>query len=73
MSLYELLAKSHPSIERGKVWCKSCDLASIVNPAHCLQHGWPKCCGETMTIDSPQKRAAMAKASAKSKNAQEET
>jgi len=24
MGLYDNLAKSHPSLERGQVWCKKC-------------------------------------------------
>ena len=26
-----------------------------------LRHGWPKCCGYTMTIDSPEDQARLAK------------
>jgi hypothetical protein len=62
MTIYTTLAKSHPSIERGKVWCKTCKRMQRVDPAQCLQSGWPKCCGYTMTIDSPQKRTALARA-----------
>lgn len=53
MKIHELLAKSHPSIERGRVWCKKCGKTQKVNPTQCLQYGWPECCGETMTIDKP--------------------
>jgi hypothetical protein len=52
------MAKSHPNLERGKVWCTVCGRMERVDAAHCLRHGWPKCCGYTMTIDSPQWRAA---------------
>lgn len=51
--MYKTLAKSHPSIERGKVWCRTCGREERVNPARCLRNGWPKCCGYTMTIDHP--------------------
>ena len=47
---------SHPSLSRGQVWCKRCGRSEKVNSANCLRTGWPKCCGETMTIDSPEER-----------------
>lgn len=46
-----------PQIKRGLVWCKTCGREQKVNGADCLRDGWPKCCGHTMTIDSPQERA----------------
>ena len=58
MSIHKTLANVHPSIARGLVWCKSCRRKQAVDPAECFAHGWPRCCGETMTIDSPQQRAA---------------
>ena len=51
--MYEQMAKSHPSLERGMVWCKECGRSEKVDSADCLQNGWPKCCGYTMTIDDP--------------------
>jgi len=51
--LYDKLAKCHPSIERGVVWCKACGRSQRVDPARCLRHGWPECHGEAMTIDHP--------------------
>lgn len=33
------------------VWCRDCGRSQNINPAECLQKGWPKCCGYTMTID----------------------
>lgn len=54
MTLYKKLAKSHPSIERGKVWCKTCKREEKADPAFSMKHGWPECCGHTMTIDHPQ-------------------
>jgi hypothetical protein len=43
--------ESMPGINR--VWCRKCGRSEPVDPAHCLAHGWPKCCGATMTIDQP--------------------
>jgi len=54
----ESIAKTHPSLARGKVWCTSCGQEQNVNAAGALKHGWPKCCGYTMTIDSPDERKA---------------
>lgn len=50
---YQKLAESHPSLERGMVWCRTCRRSEKVDSAHCLRNGWPKCCGYTMTIDHP--------------------
>lgn len=54
--MYAEMAKSHPKLERGMVWCTTCGCSQRVNTADCLQNGWPMCCGYTMTIDSPQER-----------------
>lgn len=53
MTLHDKLAKSHPSLERGQVWCRECGNTKRVDTTSALQNGWPKCCGYTMTIDSP--------------------
>ena len=45
-------------LKRGMVWCKECGFSQRVNSADALRYGWPKCCGYTMTIDSPQERSA---------------
>ena len=45
-----------PKLTRGVVWCLRCGESINVNAARCLAHGWPKCCGQTMTIDSPKER-----------------
>ena len=58
--LHETMARSHPSLTRGKVWCTSCGRMERVNSAGALRYGWPKCCGYTMTIDSPEERAGRA-------------
>lgn len=47
---------SHPFISRGQVWCRECGRTEKVNPTDCLRNGWPKCCGYTMTIDSPEEQ-----------------
>lgn len=56
MSIYDTAAKSHPSLVRGVVWCTVCGKSLKVNSAHRLRDGWPKCCGQTMTLDSPEER-----------------
>lgn len=48
-----------PQLARGRVWCTGCGASLKVNVAWCLFHGWPSCCGQTMTIDSPEELAAM--------------
>ena len=45
-----------PQLRRGRVWCHSCSHTEKVDSAECLAHGWPKCCGQTMSIDSPEER-----------------
>ena len=56
-SIHKSIANCHPSLSRGKVvWCRTCGHEQDVNPANALKHGWPKCCGYTMTIDSPEEQ-----------------
>jgi len=44
-------------LRRGRVWCTECGHTQrVVNG---ITNGWPKCCGYTMTIDSPEERAAL--------------
>lgn len=62
MNLYERIANAVPELQRGKVWCTTCGAMLRVDSAECLRSGWPKCCEQTMTIDSPQKRAAFRRA-----------
>lgn len=59
-SLHEELAGSHHSLSRGRVWCTRCGYTRLVNSAGALRQGWPKCCGYTMTIDSPEERTLLA-------------
>jgi len=47
-----------PQLRRGRVWCTKCGASQGVSAVKCFKHGWPKCCGYTMTIDSPEERAA---------------
>lgn len=56
--LHKKLAASHPKLSRGQVWCLSCGHTKKVDSAGALANGWPKCCGYTMTIDSPEERSA---------------
>jgi hypothetical protein len=58
-TLHGELAGAHPKLTRGQVWCTRCGATQKVNTAGALRHGWPKCCGYTMTIDSPEERAAL--------------
>lgn len=46
-----------PQLARGQVWCRSCGSTRAVNSAGAMSNGWPKCCGHTMTIDSPEEQA----------------
>lgn len=43
---------------RGWVCCRDCGRRKQVNATECMQSGWPKCCGCTMTIDLPSKDCA---------------
>lgn len=47
-----------PQMKRGLVWCMVCGATQRVDSMACLRTGWPKCCGYTMTIDSPEERVA---------------
>jgi len=54
--IFDHLAICHPKLTRGQVWCTVCGRAQLVDSENCLRNGWPKCCGYTMTIDSPKER-----------------
>jgi len=58
-SLPDKLANCHPKLARGQVWCHRCGHTRKVDSAGCFARGWPLCCGETMSIDSPEERAAL--------------
>lgn len=56
-SINKTLAECDPKIRRGKVWCYDCGRIRRVDPGECFASGWPKCCGSTMGISSPEERA----------------
>jgi hypothetical protein len=58
---FDGLVERVPQLRRGIVWCTKCGASQPVNSGACLRSGWPKCCGYTMTIDSPEERSARAK------------
>lgn len=37
-------------LEQCVVRCRRCGAEREVYGAHCLRHGWPQCCGETMRV-----------------------
>lgn len=55
--LHENIVSDVPQLRRGIVWCTVCGHSERVNSAGALRNGWPKHCGFTMTIDSPEERA----------------
>jgi hypothetical protein len=55
--LHEKIASEVQQLARGQCWCVWCGRMQRVDGAQCLRTGWPMCCGQTMTIDSPQERA----------------
>lgn len=52
---------SHPKLDRGLVWCRTCERVENVNARALIWFNnggdWPKCHSETMTLDSPEERA----------------
>ncbi len=52
-----------PQLRRGRVWCLTCGHTERVDASRCLQEGWPRHCGQTMTIDSPKEYARLTDAS----------
>lgn len=56
---HEKIVAEVPQLRRGTVWCYSCGKSQQVNSANCLRSGWPTCCGQTMSIDSPGEREAL--------------
>jgi hypothetical protein len=47
--LHESVAES-AGIVHSTVRCRTCGTTQRVDGAACLRHGWPKCCGHTMTL-----------------------
>ena len=56
-TLHNKLATCHPKLSRGLVWCHKCGREQEANSAECFRSGWPRCCGQTMNIDSPEERS----------------
>ncbi len=63
-SMWQTAIDKSPKLKRGIVYCHRCGNEQKVDPAHCLSHGWPKCCRVTMSIDSPEERERLADARA---------
>lgn len=53
-----------PQIKRGQVWCRACGFTRKTDGMKAITSGWPKHCGYTMTLDSPEEQAALAAARA---------
>jgi len=56
--LYGDVADEVPALKRGRVWCHTCGREATIDAAAACEVGWPVCCGETMSVDSPAERAA---------------
>ena len=56
------LVQQIPQLARGQVWCRQCGASQRTDSATALRYGWPKCCGYTMTIDSPEEQKRLADA-----------
>lgn len=54
----ESLVAAVPQLARGVVWCTHCGQSQRVESIKAMAFGWPLCCGSTMTLDSPEERAA---------------
>ena len=58
--LHEKIAREIPQLARGQVWCRQCGRTQRTDSAEAMRYGWPKCCGYTMTIDSPEEQERLA-------------
>ena len=56
MDFYAQAVADNDKLRRGRVWCLTCRRSQLVDSAECLRMGWPKCCGYTMSLDSPDER-----------------
>lgn len=54
--LPEQIVEDTPKLKRGMIWCTKCGKELKVDSAQCLRTGWPECCDETMTLESPEER-----------------
>lgn len=50
-SFYESIVNDVPQPKAGIVHCHECGNSIRVNAAYCLRSGWPKCHGQTMSLD----------------------
>jgi len=58
MTLAQDLAEI-PQFKRGLVFCHTCGNEQKVDGVNAtLGEGWPKCCNQTMSLDTPEERAA---------------
>lgn len=57
--LHDHLAQCHHKLARGRVWCHRCHHTLKIPVVPALRHGWPRCCGQTMSIDSPEEHWAL--------------
>lgn len=65
MSIEQKIVRAIPQIERGQVWCRKCGKTQRINSEWAVREGWPKCCGYTMTIDSPEEQRSLSAPEAK--------
>jgi|GEM_PF-4398906 len=56
---FQKVVAGSDKLKRGIVWCTECGVHRHVDSEDCFKHGWPKHCGYTMTIDSPEEREAL--------------
>lgn len=55
--MYKTIVNCCDELKRNQVWCTHCGKTlKNIDSSYCLEHGWPKCCGETMSINSPEER-----------------
>ncbi len=62
------LGETVPPLHRGQVRSRECNATRREASANCLSAGWPKCCGYTMTIDSPEEQQRFAEAAIRGKD-----
>lgn len=47
---------SIPQVKRGLVYCHECRRVQSFAGTNPFCDGWPKCCGYTMSLDTPEER-----------------
>ena len=55
LGIHQKIADNVAEMVPNFVECDRCGQKQAVDFAKCLRAGWPKCCGETMKLNSPQK------------------